>query len=235
MRRLRRYMQAKGTAMSEMVLVVPFLLVVVAYVFYFGRGMVRVQRAQVMDRYEVWRQVSRTPGGPKYTEPAGQDNGPQLNDTFFAGNAISVDDSGETWQYFPDDAPLELVQQISAFSGDAARLAEEAHDAFPKGRSVGFSTGHEEKVPLWKIFDGKIRHRHTRLDNEWKFANNWNGSGPGAEQSGGGPWMMPEIRDVFIDDFDGIMENLENGGNYMAERIRWIYLRKPSYRGPEIK
>ena len=122
MRRLRRYMQAKGTAMSEMVLVVPFLLVVVAYVFYFGRGMVRVQRAQVMDRYEVWRQVSRTPGGPKYTEPTGRDNGPQLNDTFFAGNAISVNDSGDTWQYFPDDAPLELVQQISAFSGDAAML-----------------------------------------------------------------------------------------------------------------
>jgi hypothetical protein len=232
-------MQAKGTAMSEMILVVPFLLTVLAYVFFFGRGMVRVQRAQVMDRYEVWRQVGRAPGGigtpnPGYTEPGGA-NGPQLNDTFFAGNAISVNDSGETWSYFPDDAPQELVQQLSSFSGDAAALAEEAHEAFPKGRSVGFSAGHEERIPLWKPFQGTIRHRHTRLDNEWKFANDWDNFGPTAEQSGGGPWMMPEIRDVFIEDFDGMMENLENGGNYIAKRIRWIYLRKPSYRGPEIK
>ena len=31
------------------------------------------------------------------------------------------------------------------------------------------------------------------------------------------------------------VENLENRGNYIAKRIRWIYLRKPYYRGPEIK
>jgi len=221
--------------MSEMVLVLPFIVLVLAYVFYFGRGMVRVQRAHVMDRYEVWRQVERTPAGPRYSEPNGLPHGPQLNDTFFAGNAASINDAHHTWHYFPDDAPQELVQQIITYSGDAALLAQEAQEAFPKGRSIGFTTRHDETIPLWKPFNGQLRHRFTRLDNEWKFANNWTEAGPDGWHSGGGPWMMPEIRDVFITEFDGVMEGLENGGNYIARRIRWIYLRKPSYRGPTVR
>ena len=50
--------------MTETVLVMPFLIVIFALLIYFGRGMVRVQHTQIMDRYEAWRQASADAPGP---------------------------------------------------------------------------------------------------------------------------------------------------------------------------
>ena len=217
--------------MTEMILVLPFLMLILAMVFYFGRGVVRIQRTQSMGRYEVWRSTARAPG-PRYSEPGGP-HGPLLNDTFFAGNAKSIGRSH--WHdWFPDDAAHELEDEAQNFSSDTGELVEESHEAFPNGRTLRLSTKHDESVPLWKQFNRSIQHRHTRLDHEWKFANNWSGSGPNARQSGGGTWMLPEVRDVFMMDLDEPLEQLQNGGNYLAGNIRGIYTRRPHYRGPDV-
>ena len=218
--------------MTEMILVIPFLMLILAFVFYFGRGMVRVQRAQLMDRYEVWRDVANAPG-PKWTDPESLPNGPLLNDTFFAGNAESVEKIGSN--FFPDDAPDELIDEAQNFSNGTSELVEESHDAFPRGRSVNLTTDHEETIPLWKQFDGPIRHRHTRLENDWRHVNGWTGDGPDAEYAGGGPWMLPEVRDVFLESLDGPLENMIDGtDNPLARAIRNTSLNKPGYGGPEI-
>ena len=47
--------------MMEMLLVLPFLLLILGMMFYMGRGMMRVQYAQVMSRHESWRVAARVP------------------------------------------------------------------------------------------------------------------------------------------------------------------------------
>src|SRR5690349_531911 len=47
----------RGSAMPETVLVLPVLFVIFVLVIYMGRGLVRAQRGQVLDRYEAWRAV----------------------------------------------------------------------------------------------------------------------------------------------------------------------------------
>ena len=236
-KRKRHNPRSRGTAMTEMILVLPFLMLILAMVFYFGRGMVRVQRTQSMGRYEVWRSTARAPG-PHYSEPSGIPHGPLLNDTFFAGNAESITDHHwhqHHWHaWFPDDVYDKLEDEAQGVASDTGELVEEALDAFPTGRTIRLSAQHEESVPLWKQFNKSIRHRHTRIDHEWKFANNWTGSGPNARYRGGGTWMMPEVRDVFMMDLDEPLEQLQDGGNYMAGNIRGIYTRRPHYRGPDV-
>ena len=230
-----------GAVMTEMVLAMPFLLLVLSLLFFLGRGMVRLQRAWVMDRYEAWREVARS-WGPASNDPLGS---PQLNDTFFAGRATAISQSTDGW--FPDNARDELESAAGAFSGDTQSLVREAHDAFADGRSVRLTTQHSESMTLWKQFDHTYAHRHSRIEHEWKFMNRWIGAGASQERPRGedddgivhgagsdGPWMLPETRDVFMLDIDEPLRNLQEGGNYLAGSVRAIYTARPAYRGPRV-
>ena len=224
----------RGAAMTEMVLVIPILLVVVAYVFYFGRGVVRVQHARGMARYEAWREAAQAPGpwgnNPDFDQ---RDDSPLLNQTFYANNAQRVAETGGRW--FPMDAPDELIDRAAQFSGDTSDLVDEAIDAFPRGRTVRVHVDHEETIPLWQPFAGTIRHRHTRLGNDWKHANGWAKDELGEwVHSGGGPWITPQVRDAFLEDLDGGLESLANQDNELARMVRNIYLARPGYGGPTI-
>ena len=43
--------------MAESLLALPFLMIILLFIWYFGRNSVRVQRTHVIDRYEAWREV----------------------------------------------------------------------------------------------------------------------------------------------------------------------------------
>ena len=97
-KRVRRSSRRRGTAMMETIFSLLLITLILSFLFFFGRGVVRVQKSQVMDRYEAWREVARS-WGPGSNNHLG---GPQLNQTFFADNAASITQGGS--HFFPHDA-----------------------------------------------------------------------------------------------------------------------------------
>ena len=235
-----------GTAMGEMMLVLPLLMVILALLVYFGRGVVRVQHAQVMDRYEAWRQAAGAPGPGVQSA---SDN-PQLNQLFFGANAAAIEHDGSG--YFPNQATDQLIAAVAARNAPTEYQLPELVTAIisqnPRGRTDTFTTRHDTGVPLWQRFSRPTRHRHTRIGHDWAHVNGWAapGSGPGSgpvtpgldglsgwHRTGPyGPNVLPPIRDVFFPSFDA---NLANVANPLAGAIRDLYLSRPGYGGPTVE
>jgi hypothetical protein len=149
--------------MTEMLLAMPFLLVILSLLILFGRDMVRVQRAGVLDRSRAWQAVGRGPG-PGATPR-------QMNRMFYGGNAADVDAEEEV--RFPATGAEALVDAAEAVDPQAALLARRLLELLPSGRQVRVKVRHANNVPFWEQFQGPIRHRHLRLEHEWRYANGW--------------------------------------------------------------
>ena len=83
---MRHHNKHRGTAMAETILALPFLMLILLFLVYFGRNSVRVERTHMMDRYEAWREAGHGPG-PRPDDPRGH---PQMNDTWFNNNATTI-------------------------------------------------------------------------------------------------------------------------------------------------
>lgn len=239
-----------GAVMSEMVLVTPFLLVILALTFFFGRLVIRSQHAQVMARYETWRQVTDGPG------PASNDTDShaQLNSTFFGGKADSLAHSISDSRF--TEEPYELfVQAARLESADAGEFAN-AYVYEPDGDSPRLSHGHREgfsvsyvtDVPILEDMEGPTTRHFARIGNEWHYVNNWE-AGPD-EWRGGTPTPhhLRALRDVFYADFDEQLDAIDGDSDpeynsddtqratnqMLASFIRTLYLSNPSYRGPIV-
>jgi hypothetical protein len=219
--------------MSEMVLAMPFLVLILLLLFFFGRGLVRAQRVAVMDRYEAWRQASADAPGPH----AQIDDGHTLlNQTFYGGNADAIDYDGA--DLFPPDAPRELIAEAAAFATRAktVELVNDVYDQFARGRSVRFRARHDEAIKAIRDMDlvRPVASRHTRLGHDWRFANGWRRDSDGEwEPRTGGTSMLGPLRDVFYPAFDDQLESLASN-NSLARMLRGMYLNEPAYRGPEV-
>lgn len=228
--RPRRMHRSRGTAMTEMILVLPVLMLVLALVFYFGRAMVRVQRAVVMDRYETWRRVADAPGPLAFD---GDDQNRQLNTAFFAGNASSI--HGSVSDHLSREPSEALYEASAKYSSDTSLLVEQSHDSFVNGMTVRFNTHHQETIPLWAALNRSINHSHTRIQNDWRFVNGWDHQGPDAKPAGNGPSMLPEVRDVFLLGLDDSLQAFQsNSGNHLAGSVRRLYLERGGYCGPTL-
>ncbi|MCE9592516.1 MAG: hypothetical protein K8S99_18570 [Planctomycetes bacterium] len=170
----------RGAVMSEMVLVLPLILLILALLIFFGYGMVRVQHSQVMDRYEAWRAASHTlynePGGSSLTvsRPPNADdtNAHQLlNETFFANNASSITHS--VGNSLSGDATEELISRTSGFSADAGNVARAVYNSLPDGRTDEFHVTHANTVRALEMLNNDISHAHTRTAHDWLFNNGW--------------------------------------------------------------
>ena len=159
--------QRSGTAMTEMVLALPLLFLILVLVIYFGRAMVRVQRSLVMDRYEAWR-VAEYGQGPSANDAAGN---AMINQMFFAGNAESIE--YQRRDDFSGDALDQLIEAAADYSNDAGTYAQALLLSLPAGHTSEFVTTHANTVPIFRRFEGPIRHRHTRLGHNWRFVNGW--------------------------------------------------------------
>jgi hypothetical protein len=241
----------RGAAMSEMVLVLPFLLIILSLVFFFGRLMVRAQHIQAMSRYETWRDVIEAPGpAPRLPGP----NYHQLNLTFLNQMAADLDHSQDSDE-FPEQMYVDLIDAAAGASDDAGRLAESLLYA-PPGSRTRMSHGHREgfraayttDIPFWRHFEGPIRRDHARIGHEWHFSHDWT-AGPdrwtGQAQP---PHHLRALRDVFLNDFDEFLDALDGDSEpeyptddtqrsnteQLASFIRSLYLHEPAYRGPIV-
>jgi hypothetical protein len=253
--------RARGAAMTEMVLVLPLILFVLAMMIFFGRGMVRVQHALVMDRYATWRAVYNAPG-PRWQLQPGTT---AYNQAFFAGNAAEI----SRWldDEFPKDAEEEVIVQMSQAGPDAEALILEVYNVLPGGLTTGFSTTHTNTVPIYDRFDGPVRHRHTRAGNDWKFTNSFrdiegrswrdfrNDPRPprdfpptDAAMGQWQPWLshgvwwpgglpvslLLALREGLYDDLDSALERIQNNDNPLAGELRELFVREPGYGGATV-
>lgn len=178
---LRAPCSAPGTAMSEMVLALPIILLILSLLYFFGRGMVRVQHTQVADRFDVWREGAAvvysepgTAGYPVINRPPHSNNdvgNSMLNDTFFAGNASSI--RVEAGNALASDASEALVARAAAFSANTGAIADQIFSDLPDGRTLRVWVSHVNTVRAWEMLEGDITHAHTRSLYDWRYVNGW--------------------------------------------------------------
>jgi hypothetical protein len=248
--RTRKTTWRPGAAMSEMVLVMPLLLVILSLVFFFGRLMVRAQHVQVTSRYETWRHVISAPGPGN-----GEGSTAQLNEAFFAGNASTFTQTQNN-NNFPDDTYVDIVDAATAVSEDAGLLANallflpDSEDPRQShGRREGFRVGYTTQVPLWQEMDGPIRRQHARIGHEWHFSHSWTAGPDEWQGSAVSPHHLRANRDVFLTDFDAYLDGIDgetdpeygqdagtqrSTSEALAGFIRTMYLHEPGYRGPIV-
>ncbi len=214
--------------MAETVLALPFLILILLFIFYFGRNSVRVERTHMMDRYEAWRMAGHGPG-PRHDDTRGH---PQMNDTWFNNNATSI--RHEAHNAFPDDAPSRWEDEAGRRTDDAGMLVREMIDTLARGQTSRFTTRHDTENKLLKQFNGDMNATHTVQDHDWKYVNGfphragpWDGRGPGAHIHG-------PLRDLFYEAFDSTLEGMSDALNPLARTMRSLYLDVPGYRGPKV-
>lgn len=252
----------RGAAMTEMVLVLPLLVFVLAMMIFFGRGMVRAQRALVMDRYATWRTVYGAPG-PQF---AAQPGTTSYNETFFAGQASAIEMSLD--DELPKEAEDDMLDAVADVdNGDTLAMVTEIYTLLPGGLTTRFETTHENTVAIFQPFEGPLNHRHTRAGNDWKFTNSFRDiegvmwkdfyNDPRAprafapEDAAMGEWqpwgghvnwwpgglpvsLLLAIRESLYDDLDSSLEKIENNNNPLARELREIFVREPGYRGATV-
>jgi len=180
----------RGTAMTETVLVLPIIIFVLSLLMFFGRGMVRVQRVQMLDRYENWRRAAHPyvvdvteewqlthgtwqnsveqPLGPLHT-----DNDEQLNETFLYNRAESVSATTGASHGVGSRAASEFIDLISG-SVEATDLAERTFAYHPSNRSTTVGVIYpDETVPLWERFETDINHANRTHDHDWRLVNGY--------------------------------------------------------------
>ena len=174
----------RGTAMSEMVLVLPLLLVVFMLALYFGRGMVRVQHTRVIDRYEAWRApvpASRRlfdgdPASPYDTFGPHPHSPPDathrmLNQAFLdeLASQLSVDSD----RLYGGWAVQRWIDAAADRSEDAGDLADEMAQQLGVGWRVKVSSEYDETVRMYERFNGPNQSSHALRADDWRFDHRW--------------------------------------------------------------
>jgi len=221
-----------GTVMIETLLALPLIMLTLGLLFYAGRGMTRLQGAQVMSRYETWRQADRVPdaAGP-HTDPS--TGNILMNDTFLAGRAATIDHTVE--DRLPTDTVTTLRAAVADRSLEAERLLLALLADLPHGRTTVHEVHHITPSRLGRLFDGPIRQGHTRADHDWRFVNGWDHTTSPWTPSSPHAGNLRALRDVFFADYDQGLQGLAETGNPLAEALRQLTLQHEGYRGPTVE
>ncbi len=182
----RPHSARRATAMIEMVLALPIVFITLSLLFFAGRGVVRVQYALVMDRYDAWLKaahlVTDTPTDINVmlysyrrsdaTLPVGPS---QLNDQLdqtFLGNGGDIQTLPYSYVGGTDLAYNTLLND-SAMSNQAQQIYDTMTNI---GHSVQTSLRSEfaqDTSPLWRSLTGDIQHGHRRDDLPWAFTKGY--------------------------------------------------------------
>ena len=253
--------RARGAAMIEALLVLPIIFFMLSLTIYFGLSMQRYQRAMMADRYEVYRGSARAPG-PRAAPVSGVDDSlslpdeslnvrtDQLGALFFDGDGSDL--SATLADYFPLEPREDLQQAAATIDPDAGRLLKNYYVNFPRGRSLRLRIEDRSGVALWdRLFPGALRHRHTRMDTDWRFfnhvieANEWYDDRvdrwrilyePGRDPTSTSlPSLSPgtAVRETFYADLDRRIDPLAVS-NPLAQRVQTFSTLYPLYHGPEV-
>jgi hypothetical protein len=257
--------RSRGTAMTEMVLIIPFIAIILSLLLYLGVGINRLRGANIIDRYEAWRQVGKGPAPaasgapvPPQDKENSNDGEPgnnlQLVGLFFGKPRI--DGSEPTFahaeysseRYYPEGAltgQVDLAYQASETTGNLAarhlqtiREMDQNSDSMMIGRKVKITTTFPANETIWSKFEGPYKHQHVRIGNTWRAANGWKIYNSEMEMyTEGGPMVViePAVRDTFYVSFDVRMRSINGPGKRLADSIRTFYDRSYIYCGPDLR
>lgn len=218
----------RGTAMTETILALPFLLIILLFITYFGRQSVNVERTHMMSRYQAWRSSAEGPGPRPHVNGSHE----QMADAWFNNNSSSLSFDGHS--AFPDDASQQWQDGAARRSDDAGMLLDDLIDALPRGTTAIVSSRHDTTNKITGVFTGDVQSSHTVFDNDWKFVNGYRHRASQYDLSGSMTHNLNSLRDLFYDGFDGTLEGMSDAQNPLASTIRSLYLGLGGYRGPKV-
>ena len=221
----------RGTAMTETILALPFLLLIMLFIAYFGRSSVRVERTHMMARYQAVRSASQGPG----PRPDVDNTHEQMNDTWFNNTADNTNFSGHT--IFPEDAYQRWQDAAARRSDDAGSLLDqmwENFQSYAQGTTANVSSRHNSSNKFLEMFNGDVNASHTVQDGDWKFINGYKHRADSYDPNGTQVHNLNTLRDIFYDGFDSTLEGMSDAQNPLASTIRTLYLNSNGYRGPEV-
>ena len=225
---IRSTSKQRGTAMTETILALPFLLIILLFITYFGRQGVNVERTHMMSRYQAWRSSAEGPGPRPHVNGSHE----QMADTWFNNNSSNLNFDGHS--YFPDDASQRWLDAAGQRSDDAGMLLQDLLDALPRGTTANVSSRHETSNKITSVFTGNVQASHTVFDNDWKYVNGYRHRADQYDASGSMTHNLHSLRDIFYKGFDSTLEGMSDIQNPLASTIRSLYLNVSGYRGPEV-
>lgn len=189
-----------GTALMEMVMLIPFLGLLLGVTYFFGWSMGNELHVRESSRYATWKHV-------RTGEAVG---GSGLNNRFYDRRATDI---GMTRGLGTDETIDDLIA-VAATRGEMARtFADEViWNNCQQGRTVRVRARFPSDVALYNRFQGRINGYHVREGKEWTRVD------------GLTPEM--EVTDVFLRDLDDQLRVLEAGGSRLSKVMRVTYRNK---------
>ncbi|MCX5660538.1 MAG: hypothetical protein NTW19_12565 [Planctomycetota bacterium] len=236
-----RRMRVRGTAMVEMVLVLPLIILVAVLLAFFGRSTARMQRTAMLDRYEVWRSVEQSPG------PRSDNNeNHALNNAFLNGVAQSVENLGPA-SLSADRGATALTSAVRDhpnFQSLTPDLADQFVVSADGRRSASFRVNFPPIAPARLALDRPFQHTHTRIGNNWQAFNGWvwnqgdpaHDIAPHWQPTGPVTAILPSARTTFFPDQAQILESAASEPDgQLTGTVRNAYLSEPGYVGPDVR
>jgi len=224
----------RGTAMTETILALPFLLLILLFIAYFGRSSVRVERTHMLAKDLAVRIASQGRGVP--TDPffATGTRG-EMNETWFNGTADRL--TGNFHSNFPDDAYQRWQDGAARRSDDAGSLLDQMWIDFQyhaQAVTAHITSRHNSSNKFLELFNGDVHASHTVQNGDWKFINGYKHRADSYDPNGSQVHNLNTLRDIFYDGFDSTLEGMSDAQNPLASTIRTLYLNSNGYRGPEV-
>lgn len=192
----------RGTALVEMVMVLPFLAFMVGMIFFFGWAMANQQEVRVADRYLAWRNAYNS-------EFANQNNttiptpAADPNQAFFNGQAVLTGSDTSGGGNAVAQSYLDRVSQSNQSAAtilDSLLFGNSQDSAFLRGYVCSLDARFTSSINLWNSFQGSIAGAHGRDGLEWRYQQLNVGPKPG---NVGGPLI-----DLYFADLESLQASI---------------------------
>jgi len=190
-----------GSALIEMVLLIPLLGLLLGVTYFFGWSMGNILHVRESSRYATWKHV-RTGQGASENE---------LNEKFYERRAVDI---GLTRGLGTNETMDDLITVAGSLGGDLAQTFanEVIWNHCQQGRSVQVKARFPSDVGVYNTFEGRINGYHVRDGKQWSRVD--------------GLTPELEVTEVFLSDLDARLRSLEGGGSKMGKVMRVLYRNK---------
>jgi len=237
--RARRRRSALGAVMMETVFILPFIMVMIVLIMYFGWNYRRMAQVTNMDRYSAWQRATPGSPGPDKNNNDQDDANARLNHTFYDANndlAQKLVELDRDLGYSPAGHETLRDQQVD----ETYSYFDKFLEINPRGIIERFEATHGQIVSTPEDFglDDLTRNAkgHQRLNGDWRYLNGirYNQEKQRWEPAHRRVSPGESLREVFFAELDDGLESYDNQGNKLARAIREFYLDYPAYGGPDV-
>lgn len=186
-----------GSAMMEMVLILPFLMLLLGLIMFFGWAVQCKQEVIVAARYASWH---RTQLGNYPTEA-------DIQQKVLEDRPSMVSLSGSTPRV---DTESDLINEVAARNPRSAAYASALFDTvYPEGHGAAVSASFQSTVGFFNRFTGDINDQSSREGEPWRRDDVYS-------------WQT--LSDQFYGDLDRGLNQVPDPARGMAQTLRGLFL-----------